>query len=167
MKNPIQNGRAEESGPEPHWTEVEEAVLLSPFSRKELLGSILYPGAWVALVLVAGILRFWDLGVRAMHDDEARSAYFAWEIFGGEGFAFDPNLHGPFQVQAMAALFYLFRDNEEVARQFHAFAGTALVALPYLLRSRLGETGAFLAAMMIAVSPSLLYFSRFAEAIFS
>lgn len=162
LKRLLQEAQTEESGQDPHWTKVEEAILLSPFSRSELLYGFLYPGAWVALILVAGIMRFWDLGARTMHDGEAKIAKFAWEILADGSVVYDPSLHGPLQLQAIAALFFLFGDNEAIARLVHAFSGTVLVALPYLLRSRLGEIGAFFTALMIAVSPSLLYFSRFA-----
>ncbi|MDP6417230.1 MAG: TIGR03663 family protein, partial [Gammaproteobacteria bacterium] len=54
-------------------------------------------------------------------------------------------------------------DGEFTARLLYALAGTALVAMPLLLRSRLGNLGALITSVMLAFSPAMLYFSRFAR----
>ena len=41
--------------------------------------------------------------------------------------------------------------------------GTAMVAMPYFLRRQLGRVAAFTAAVLLAIGPSYLYFSRFAR----
>ena len=41
--------------------------------------------------------------------------------------------------------------------------GTSMVAMPYFLRSQLGRVAAFTAAVLLAIGPSYLYFSRFAR----
>ncbi|MCY4459051.1 MAG: TIGR03663 family protein [Albidovulum sp.] len=162
MKHPIKNREADDASPESHWIDNEEAILLSPYGRSEIIAKFLYPGAWAALILIAGVLRFWDLGARTMHDGEAKFAKIAWDALEGGSIAFDASVHGLLQLPAAAALFFLLGDSETTARLISAAAGTAMVAMPYLLRSRLGETGAYFTAAMLAVSPSLLYFSRFA-----
>ena len=64
--------------------------------------------AYVALLIVAGIMRFWNLGSRALHHDESLHAYFSWQLFAGNGYLHNPMMHGPLQFELNAALFYIF-----------------------------------------------------------
>ncbi len=117
--------------------------------------------AYAALMLVAAGMRFWDLGARALHHDESLHSWTAWKIFEGQGYHHEPWMHGPFQFFSTAFGFFMFGDSGYTARLVPVIFGSALVALPYFLRHRLGTLGAFLAAAGIALSPTLLYFSRF------
>ncbi len=120
--------------------------------------------AGYAALIVAGLaMRLWDLGSRAMHHDESLHALYSWKLFNGDGYQHNPMMHGPFQFEANAALFFVFGDSDVTARLLYAVAGVALIAMPLLLRSRLGRLGALLAALMLAASPAMLYFSRFAR----
>ena len=121
------------------------------------------PAAYCALVAVAAAMRLWDLGSRALHHDESLHAQYAWNLYSGEGFRHDPMMHGPFQMEAIAGVFFALGDSDYTARLVSAAAGIALVALPFLFRARLGRIGALLTSAMLAFSPTLLYFSRFAR----
>ena len=72
-------------------------------------------------------------------------------------------MHGPFQMEATAGLFFLFGDDDYTARLLYAIAGTALVLMPLLFRSRLGDWGALFTSLFLAFSPAMLYYSRFAR----
>ena len=120
-------------------------------------------GAYGSLFLVALAMRLWDLGGRAVHHDESLHGFFSWQLFTGSGYVHDPLMHGPFQFHITATLFFLFGDNEFTLRLAPALFGTALILTPLLLRKRLGNVSALLIAGMLAFSPSLLYFSRFAR----
>ena len=119
--------------------------------------------AVIAVTAVALALRLYDLGARAMHHDESLHAAFAWYFADGRGYSHDPLMHGPLQFHLLAALFKLFGDGDVMARLPAAVAGSALVAVPLLLRRWLGGPGTVITALMIAFSPVLLYFSRFAR----
>ena len=119
--------------------------------------------AYGVLLSIAAAMRLWDLGSRAMHHDESLHSYFSWELSSGNGFAHNPMMHGPFQFEANAAVFFLFGDSDYTARLLYALAGTALVALPYFLRGSLGRLGALITATLLAFSPAMFYFSRFAR----
>ena len=119
--------------------------------------------AYASLIGVAAGMRLWDLGSRALHHDESLHAYFSWELAEGRTFVHNPMMHGPLQFEANAGLFFLFGATDFTARILYVVAGVAIVALPYLLRSRLGRIGALAGAMMLAFSPSMLYYSRFAR----
>ena len=54
-------------------------------------------------------------------------------------------------------------SNTTTVRIMAALLGSAIVALPFFLRDYLGKFGAWLACFLLAVSPSLVYFSRFAR----
>ena len=121
--------------------------------------------AWcvLAITLVALWTRTADLGTRAYHHDESQHAAFSYYYAADGNYRHDPLLHGPLQFHVMALFFTLLGDSDVTARLPHALAGTALVAAPLLLRRRLGGGGTIAAAVLITVSPSMLYFSRFAR----
>ncbi len=119
--------------------------------------------AYPALIIAALVARLWDLGSRAMHHDESLHALYSYNLAVGDGYRHDPMMHGPFQMEATAGIFLLLGDSDFTARLLYALAGTVLVALPFFLRNRLGRTGALLVAVMLAASPAMFYFSRFAR----
>ena len=128
---------------------------------------------FLAVVIVALVMRLWELGGRTMHYDEAIHLHFAWRLSESSGaflgwpwvfgtnYIHSPWMHGPFQIEFTAMVFRIFGDTEVTARMGYVLFGTALVAVPYFFRDYLGRSGAFLAAVMLALSPTLLYFSRF------
>ena len=119
--------------------------------------------AYGTLLIAAGAMRFWDLGQRAVHHDESLHSFYSWQLANGLGFTHDPLMHGPLQFEANAAIFLIFGDSDYTSRLLYAIAGTVLVALPIFFRSRLGKLGALFTSVMLAFSPALLYFSRFAR----
>ncbi len=113
----------------------------------------------VVFALAAG-LRFWDLGARALHHDESIHAQWSWDLLRG-GYRHNPVFHGPFYYHVQALAFFLFGASDATSRLTAAAFGTALVALPLLLRRRLGPRGTMAAVAFLAFSPTLVYFSRF------
>ncbi len=119
--------------------------------------------AYAALLLTAAASRLWDLGSRAIHHDESLHAYYSWILSNGSGYRHDPMMHGPFQFEATAAVFLVLGDSDYTSRLLYAVAGIALVAMPFLLRGRMGRLGALFASAMLVASPAMLYFSRFSR----
>lgn len=116
---------------------------------------------YTVLVLAGLLLRLWSLGARAVHHDESLHAYYSWQLYIGKGYSYDPLMHGPLQFEVVPLFYLLFGVSDFSARLFAAVLGTALIFLPYFLRAHLTRPGAFLASVMIAISPSLVYYSRF------
>jgi uncharacterized protein (TIGR03663 family) len=114
-----------------------------------------------ALISIALTLRLWNLGTRAIHHDESLHMYYAWQLFKGDGYVHVPFMHGPFKFFSTALVFRLFGDTNFTARLVFALAGSAVVGMPYFLRGFLGRIGALAAALLLALSPTLLYVSRF------
>ena len=115
---------------------------------------------YVVLFALAAALRFWDLGARALHHDESIHAQWSWDLLRG-GYRHNPIFHGPLYYHVQAAAFFLFGASDFTSRLTAAAFGTGLVALPLLLRRRLGQRGTMAAVAFIAFSPTLVYFSRF------
>ena len=115
----------------------------------------------MVLIVVAGGMRLWELDGRPMHYDEAIHLHFSWKLAQGVEFVHSPWMHGPFQIELVALVLKFLGDTDFLARLPYAMFGVALVALPYFLRNQLGDKGAICSAVVLAFSPSLLYFSRF------
>ena len=146
--------------------------MIQQVARKRLLPRFVRPRlprfrvGWLELaflVLAAGALalRMWELDGRTLHYDEAIHVHFSWKLFKGEGFTHSPWMHGPFQIELTALIFHLLGDNDHTARLGYVLFGAALVGIPYFLRQQIGSAGAIFTALMLTLSPSLLYFSRF------
>lgn len=149
-----------------------------PPSRSALLTGLAFWG----VILLAAVLRFMWLDNKPLHHDESLHAYFSrqlllnnienwqscWSAL-NSCYRYDPLTHGPFQFHATALVYKISQflgvpdhgANGYTARIVAATLGTALVGLPYFLRHYLGKLGAWLACFLLAVSPSMVYFSRF------
>ena len=109
---------------------------------------------WVALVgilTVAVLLRVVDLGVRPLQPEEADLALRSWLLSRGEQAALGGN---PLLVNANAALVFMLGSDDGVLRLLPALAGLAMVWLAWALWPWLGRTGALVAALLLAISPT-------------
>ena len=118
---------------------------------------------YAGLVLVALAMRLYDLGGRAVHHDESLHGYFAYQLFNGSHYDHNPLMHGMFLFQSIATSFFFVGDSEFSLRLPMALFGTGLVLVPLILKPRIGQVGALIAAVLLTFSPSLLYYSRFAR----
>ncbi len=116
-----------------------------------------------AIVLVALVMRFVALGDRASHHDESLHALFSYRFSEGKGYQHDPLMHGPLQFHLIAPVFKLLGASDMTSRIPAAIFGTVLVAMPLLFRRQLGGPGVVAASLLLAFSPSLLYYTRFAR----
>jgi predicted membrane-bound mannosyltransferase/DNA-binding beta-propeller fold protein YncE len=101
------------------------------------------------------------LGYRVQSHDESLHCKFSWDLYAGYGFQHNPMMHGPFLFHATAFSYFLFGDNDFTARLPVALIGTLLVAFPYLLRRYLGRKGALITSLLLLISPSITYYSRY------
>ena len=117
--------------------------------------------SFLLLALVAAAMRLWELDGRTMHYDEAIHLHFAWKLAHGMEFVHSPWMHGPLQIELVALALKFLGDTDFLARLPYALFGVTLVVVPYFMRGLIGDKGAVCAAIILAFSPSLLYFSRF------
>ncbi|MGB7095764.1 MAG: hypothetical protein WBD62_14070 [Anaerolineales bacterium] len=110
------------------------------------------------LILAIGIrvLRIDDV---PMSDYEAGRALQALQASRGENPDFSP---GPAYPLLTGLTFFLFADNNAYARIWPILAGCCLVIFPYFIRSLIGRKAALILALGLALSPSLVAFSRIA-----
>lgn len=113
---------------------------------------------WVCLLVVALLTRLAALNAVPLSPDETLAALPALDAARGAGWP--EAAASPLLLVGNALLFFLFGPGDGIARLLPALAGTALVAVPWLWRRRLGEAGALAAAALLAGSPVALFASR-------
>ena len=72
-------------------------------------------------------------------------------------------MHGPFQFFLNSLVFHIFGDSNYTARLLPAIFGILLTILPILFRKDLGNHLTLLFSFTLTISPTFLYFSRFAR----
>ncbi|MEI6293834.1 MAG: flippase activity-associated protein Agl23 [Methanomicrobiales archaeon] len=118
---------------------------------------------FLLILVLAIILRFAFLDLKLLHHDEAIHAWFAYELVTKGVYSYDPMYHGPLLYYLTAGMYWLFGQSDLIARLLPALFGTLLVPLIYFIY-RLGyldKRQALVAALFVAISPDLVYFSRF------
>ncbi len=116
---------------------------------------------WVGLVLLAAVLRLYNLGARGMSHDESLHTMYGYYLFNEGRYEHNPMMHGPFRFHMTALSYFLFGASDFSSRLVPALLGTSLVGLMYAFRRWIGRSGALVAAVLITVSPSLLFHSRY------
>lgn len=114
------------------------------------------------LVLALG-LRLADLGSVPLSDAEAREALSSAAGTDAASAFWSESERPASSGLYLAATWLLFQatgSGEAAARFFPAILGALIVLPPWLLRRRLGDTGALMAAFLLAISPSLVAISR-------
>ena len=118
---------------------------------------------FILILLIAIFVRFWTLDLKLLHHDEAIHSWFSYELLTKGTWMYDPSYHGPFLYYVTAGMFSIFGDSDLVARLLPALFGTLLIPLVYCIY-RIGyinKNQTLLVALFIAVSPDMVYFSRF------
>ncbi len=109
------------------------------------------------------VLRFLFLDLKLLHHDEAIHAWFSYELLTRGRYIYDPSYHGPLLYYLTSGMFSLFGDSDLVARILPALFGALIVPLVYYIY-KLGYLDfrqGLIAALFIAISPDMVYFSRF------
>jgi predicted membrane-bound mannosyltransferase/DNA-binding beta-propeller fold protein YncE len=116
---------------------------------------------FVVILIAAVFTRFHMLEPRVMSHDETSHVYFSWLLYQGRGYQHDPVTHGPFQFHILALFYFLFGDNDLTARIPAALFSIATVAFMWFYRRYLGRAGALIAAVLMIISPFMLYYGRY------
>ena len=126
---------------------------LASLTIEQALYGLLFGGALA--------IRLARLGAWPLDERELATALAAWRSVSGS--AWRPAFYSPLLYDVHLALFFLTRATEAAARLFPALAGAALVWGPYGLRRYLGRRGALVSAVLLAIAPTWVYFSRRAD----
>jgi uncharacterized protein (TIGR03663 family) len=128
---------------------------------------------WSALALLLAIagalaLRVPKLDTRPLHNDEAVNAIKVSELWQQGRYAYDPNeYHGPTLHYATVPFLWLSgaRNAEQVSdstlRLAPVVSGVGLIVLLLLLTDGLGRSAMAWAAIFIAISPAMVFYSRY------
>ncbi|MBI4299675.1 MAG: glycosyltransferase family 39 protein, partial [Chloroflexi bacterium] len=114
-------------------------------------------GLYLGLILVALALRLYHLGMEPLSLGESQRAYGAWQLLHGVA---PVSWREPLPALGATAAIFLFGDSDLTVRLGAAFAGVGLVASVWLLRPLIGRWGSLAFGLLIALSPSFIFFSR-------
>lgn len=136
--------------------------------------------ALFAIILITGtFIRFYDLTLRPIHHDEGVIGWFRLNIYNacmnpkaadisrvmsvcGNSYTYDPEYHGPFPLIAGAWVYAFFGVGDYTLRAPGCLFSALTVVLLLLIRKELGDAGTLVSASVLAVSPSMAYYSQFA-----
>ena len=114
------------------------------------------------ITAVAAFLRFFWLEVKPLHHDEGVNGYFLTTLFRSGEYKYDPaNYHGPDLYYIALAFSKVFGLNTLSVRSSVAIFGVLTVVLAFFLRKYIGRTGSLFAAFFLALSPGMVYISRY------
>jgi uncharacterized protein (TIGR03663 family) len=123
---------------------------------------------FLALALLALIIRLPQLRARPMHTDESVNAYVTGQLLAGEPYRYDPrDRHGPalFVFAEPATALLGARDfaglTETELRLTPVLIGSATVLLFGAVVDLFGFTACFVAALLFAVAALPVYYSRY------
>ena len=141
-------------------SDLHQAPGFAPILRPARSGSI--GGAVFVLALaIALIFRLWRIELRPLHHDEGVNWVLLRLLHDHGKYLYDPrNYHGPTLYYLTLPILSFLGDMELALRGGLAIAGVATLALLWSLRPWLGAVGTPVAALLAAVSPGLVYFSR-------
>jgi uncharacterized protein (TIGR03663 family) len=155
MGHPAENGRV--VFPPQHRLRQRETDF--PEARNRQLTWIV---ALAAVLLLAAGLRFFAVSLGPFHHDEGVNGFFETGLYRHGDYRYDPhNYHGPTLYFAALPSTLLLGLNENALRGVTAFFGLLTVWLATRLHPWIGRVGALTTALLLAVSPGMVYFSRY------
>jgi len=114
------------------------------------------------ITAIAAFLRFWQLELKPLHHDEGVNGFFLTTLFRDGVYKYDPsNYHGPDLYYFALAFTKMFGLNTLSIRASVAIFGVLTVVLAFFLKNYIGKIGSLTAALFIALSPGMVYISRY------
>ena len=117
--------------------------------------------AVAGLTVLALVLRLARLGHRVAHFDEARVAYWIVEYHETGVLFYRPVIHGPLLHLVNNYVFGLLGHTDLAMRLVPALVGGLLPLVALTFRHRLRDEAVVSLALLLALNPALLYYSRF------
>ena len=118
---------------------------------------------FILILALTVFLRFYALDLKLFHHDEAIHAWFSYRLLHEGIWTYDPSYHGPLLYYVTSGMFWLLGDGDVVGRLVPSLLGILIVALVYPLyrMGYLDKRQTLVGALFLALSPDLVYFSRF------
>lgn len=115
-----------------------------------------------AIAALAAALRFVSLDLKPFHHDEGVNGFFLTTLFRDGVYKYDPaNYHGPTLYYIALAFAKVFGLETVPVRASVAVWGVLLVVLCFYLRPYIGKTASLFAGLFVAVSPGMVFISRY------
>jgi uncharacterized protein (TIGR03663 family) len=130
-------------------------VVGAPSGRDRTLIAVL------GVTALALALRLYRLGGRVMHWDEGRVGYWTLRYHETGQFHYRPIVHGPFLQVVNDYVFAVLPPSDFAARLVVAAVGGLLPLAALAVRGRLRDDETVALAVVFAVNPVLVYYSRF------
>jgi predicted membrane-bound mannosyltransferase/sugar lactone lactonase YvrE len=119
-------------------------------------------GLVIVILIAAVVSRFYGVGARDMSHDEVNHVVPSYSLYSGNGYAYDPVTHGPFQFHMIALSYFLFGDSDTSSRIPAVVFSIATVAVALFgYRRFLGRSGALVAGFLMLISPFMLFYGRY------
>src|SRR5215207_3938096 len=114
------------------------------------------------ITAIGTLLRFVLLTVKPLHHDEGVNGWFLTNLVRDGVYRYDPaNYHGPTLYYISLAFVETFGLNTYSIRASVAIWGVLIVVLAFFLRRYIGKVGSLAAALFLALSPGMVYISRY------
>ena len=117
----------------------------------------------IILFLVALFLRVIYPDLKLLHHDEAIHAWMSYNLLVDGTYTYDPTYHGPLLYYIISTAFSIFGDSDAVARLVPGIVGALIIPALYPLYKfeYISKNQVVLVALFFALSPNMVYFSRF------
>jgi predicted membrane-bound mannosyltransferase len=133
-----------------------------PTIKNEQRNDLIWLLSCGAITALATFLRFYWLGLKPFHHDEGVNGFFLTTLFRDGVYKYDPaNYHGPTLYYITLAFAEVFGLETIPIRWSVAIWGVLIVVLAFYLRNYIGRVGALSAAAFLAISPGMVYISRY------
>ncbi len=162
-----------------HRVKTHPAETVSPHSPGPVVvGNDIPDRIWlygvIAILVIAAILRLYDLSLVPLHHDEGVNGNFLVRLVREGVYKYDPeNYHGPtlYYFSAIIPWFIKLLFGAETSdsyglttfniRLVTVVFGLATIGLVFTLRKQLGSVATLAAGLMLAISPGAVYLSRY------
>jgi uncharacterized protein (TIGR03663 family) len=134
---------------------------MTEVSRSEKLLSAL---TFTSAVLAGIWFRFAQLSLKPFHHDEGVNSFFLLALAkqGSSAYRYNPeNYHGPTLYYFALTALRFFGESDFALRFWPCLFGVLTIAILWFWRDKLGSVGLPVAAFLIALSPGLVFFSRY------
>jgi len=151
-----------------------QAAVANPTAPVEFISNRVWIISIIAILLIAAILRIYDLPLVPLHHDEGVNGNFLVRLVREHAYKYDPeNYHGPTIYYLTAVIPWILKTvfgasasetyglNTTTIRMVPALFGLGTIALILTLRRRLGTIATLTAALLLALSPGAVYLSRY------
>ena len=116
-----------------------------------------------SILLLAALLRLWDLDIKPAHFDEGINGWFVDQMREAGFYRYDPeNYHGPLYFYGLFVFLTLFGRNLWALRLPAVLSGIAAVCMTLRFGRFVGARAARFGALALALSPAGVFYGRYA-----